>query len=75
MEAPLDESHMEDVMRKVIASPFISLDGFIAGPQGHADWGSGSKPPFTNLKKPVKLTLLEATPLFQGIVVLHYQRA
>ena len=62
-------------MRKVIASPFISLDGFIAGPQGHADWGSGGKPPFTNLKKPVKLTLLEATPLSQGIVVLHYQRA
>ena len=25
-------------MRKVIASPFVTLDGFIAGPQGEIDW-------------------------------------
>jgi dihydrofolate reductase len=36
--------------------------------------GSG-KPLFTDLKEPVKLNLLEATPLSQGVVVLHYQRA
>src|SRR5207245_11009155 len=28
-------------MRKVIASPFITLDGFIAGPQGELDWAAG----------------------------------
>src|SRR6266566_6635618 len=28
-------------MRKVIASPFITLDGFIAGPQGELDWDAG----------------------------------
>jgi hypothetical protein len=32
---------MEDTMRKVIASPFITLDGFIAGPQGELDWATG----------------------------------
>jgi len=36
--------------------------------------GSG-KPLFTDLTEPVKLNLLEATPLSQGVVVLHYQRA
>jgi len=36
--------------------------------------GSG-KPLFKDLKEPVKLNLLEATPLSQGVVVLHYQRA
>ena len=36
--------------------------------------GSG-KPLFKDLKEPLKLTLLEATPLSQGVVVLHYQRA
>ncbi len=25
-------------MRKVIASPFVTLDGFMAGPQGEIDW-------------------------------------
>lgn len=25
-------------MRKVIASPFVTLDGFMAGPQGEFDW-------------------------------------
>jgi dihydrofolate reductase len=25
-------------MRKVIASPFVTLDGFMAGPQGELDW-------------------------------------
>ena len=52
-------------MRKVIASPFITLDGFIAGPQGELDWAVGGE----------ELNLLEATPLSQGVVVLHYQRA
>ena len=28
-------------MRKVIASPFITLDGFVAGPQGELDWAAG----------------------------------
>ncbi len=36
--------------------------------------GSG-KPLFSDLTEPVKLNLLEATPLSQGVVVLHYQRA
>jgi dihydrofolate reductase len=36
--------------------------------------GSG-KPLFTDLKEPVKLKLLAATPLSEGVVVLHYQRA
>ncbi len=30
-------------MRKVIASPFITLDGFIAGPQGELDWAVGGE--------------------------------
>jgi len=36
-------SPMENTMRKVIASPFISLDGFIAGPQGKVNWGVGGE--------------------------------
>ncbi len=30
-------------MRKIIASPFITLDGFIAGPQGELDWAAGGE--------------------------------
>jgi hypothetical protein len=26
------------MMRKVIASPFVTLDGFMAGPYGEIDW-------------------------------------
>jgi hypothetical protein len=32
---------MEDTTRKVIASPFITLDGFIEGSQGELDWATG----------------------------------
>ena len=30
-------------MRKVIAAPFLSLDGYIAGPQGEVNWGVGGE--------------------------------
>ena len=30
-------------MRKVIASPFVTLDGFIAGPDGELDWSVGDE--------------------------------
>jgi len=30
-------------MRKVIASPFVTLDGFIAGPHGELDWAVGDE--------------------------------
>ena len=30
-------------MRKVIASPFVTLDGFIAGPDGALDWSVGDE--------------------------------
>jgi len=36
--------------------------------------GSG-KPFFADLKERVKLKLLASTPLNEGVVVLHYQRA
>jgi len=31
------------LMRKVIASPFVTLDGFFAGPHGELDWAVGGE--------------------------------
>src|SRR5215469_12730186 len=33
-----EQRRKEHLMRKVIASPFVTLDGFMAGPQGEIDW-------------------------------------
>ena len=47
-------------MRKVIASPFVTLDGFMAGPQGEIG---------------MPLKLIESKTFHSGVVILHYQRA
>jgi hypothetical protein len=46
-------------LRKVIASPFVSLDGFIAVPDGALDWSVGDEA-FDREQLPVLLSRVDA---------------
>jgi dihydrofolate reductase len=45
-------------LRKVIASPFVTLDGFIAGPAGELDWSVGDEA-FDREQLPVLLSRVD----------------
>lgn len=40
---PISNTLKENPLRKIIASPFVTLDGFIAGPDGTLDWSVGDE--------------------------------
>jgi hypothetical protein len=48
-------------LRKVIASPFVTLDGFIAGPDDTLDWSVGDEV-FDREQLPALLPLFFASP-------------
>jgi hypothetical protein len=56
----------ESAMRKLKLQVQMSVDGYIAGP-------NGEMPIFEELQDKQALTLVEAIPFACGIVVLHYQ--
>jgi hypothetical protein len=39
----INTTRKENPLRKVIASPFVTLDGFIAGSDGALDWSVGDE--------------------------------
>ena len=58
-------------MRKLKLQVQITVDGFIAGPNGEMDWEAISSP---TVEQRQCLFLVKATPFDCGIVVLQYTK-
>lgn len=55
----ISNTRKENPLRKVIASPFVTLDGFIAGPDGALDWSVGDEA-FDREQLPALLSRVDA---------------
>jgi dihydrofolate reductase len=55
----ISNTRKENPLRKAIASPFVTLDGFIAGPDGSLDWSVGDEA-FDREQLPALLSRVDA---------------
>jgi dihydrofolate reductase len=62
-------------MLPVIYSMSVSLDGFIAGPDGDIGWTAPDAELFRfHIEQPLDLRLTESRTFNSGVVYLRYQR-